>query len=130
MRLRTTSPVYLITPNRYYSCSASPPELTTTIKIGQPLRNIYTRSSTSEQLTNQTDPMKITENQLALAHHVNQTLAKASEATGLLRLLLLKGVLIKLILEAGEPRLRDGVEELEAATREMAIGDRSCLTYF
>lgn len=74
--------------------------------------------------------MNSTQDQLALAHQVNQTLAKASEATGLLRLLLLKGVFVKLILEAGEPGLRDEVEQREVATKEMAIGDDGGLTYF
>lgn len=74
--------------------------------------------------------MNSTQDQLGLAHHANQTLAKASEATRLLRLLLMKGVLVKLILQAGEPGWRDEVEELEAATRDMAIGDECGLTYF
>lgn len=74
--------------------------------------------------------MNTTQNQLAFAHNVNQTLTKASEATGLLRLLLLKGVLVKLILEAGEPEPPDEVEELEAATRDMALANESFMTYF
>lgn len=70
---------------------------------------------------------------LAFAHCVHWTLAKTSAANNLLRLLLLKGVLLKLVMGAGELEggvAGGGVEELEARTRQMQLREEGSLTYF